>query len=271
MATPQRPDRPDPAALLVERLRAGGPAVVALSGGVDSSVVAALAVTALGARASAVTLTGPAVSRKEVDRAQAVARGLGIDHHLLSVDPLAVVEYRSNPSNRCYFCRRTEMGAIVQWSRGRGIGQFLDGVHADDLGDDRPGLRAMDEAGFTHPLITAGWGKREVRAYAREVGLPNAEAPSDACLASRVRHGQAISAELLGRVERAEAFVRGLGFDRVRVRTDGGAARVEVDVPEVARLLATSTAREVQGALRALGFSDVSLDPLGYRTLARRD
>ena len=121
-----------------------------------------------------------------------------------------------------------------------------------------------------HPLIRAGWGKAAVRAYAREVGLPNSEAPSDACLASRVRHGQPISVALLDRVERAESVVRGLGFDRVRVRTDGETARVEVEPAEVARLQASPTAGEVQGALRALGFTAVSLDPLGYRTVARR-
>jgi uncharacterized protein len=250
---------------LVDSLRVGGPSLVAMSGGVDSSVVAALLVRALGAEAWAVTLTGPAVSASEVERAVDVARHLGIPHALVPVDPLASSEYRANPSNRCYFCRQVETSTLAAWGAAHGIFRLIDGIHRDDQSEDRPGIRAMDEAGFRHPLADAGWGKAEVRAFARSVGLPNADQPSDACLASRVRHGQAISAELLGRVAEAEANILGRGFRRVRVRVEGRAARVVVDPSETDRLLSEPTASQVRAELAQIGFEPVSLDPNGYR------
>jgi pyridinium-3,5-biscarboxylic acid mononucleotide sulfurtransferase len=250
---------------LIRRIAPGGPALVAMSGGVDSAVVAHLAFASLGGLAHAVTLTGPAVSADEIERAKAVAQRIGIDHHLVASDPLALPEYRTNPSNRCYFCRKTETSALLQWGREHGVAQWLDGVHVDDLSDDRPGLRAMNEAGFLHPLADAGWSKSSVREYAHRVGLPNWNAPSDACLASRVAHGHEISPELLGRVERAEASVRRLGYRRVRVRTDGANARVEVGADEVGRLADRAQAEAVLLAVRSAGFEPVTLDPVGYR------
>jgi uncharacterized protein len=249
---------------LLEELRAGGPSVVALSGGVDSAVVAALAARALGPSAYAVTLTGPSVSREEVERARAVSSVLRIAHDLVPADPLADEEYRANGSTRCYFCRRVESSAIRAWAEPRGIRTFLDGVHWDDLGDDRPGLRAMDEAGFRHPLLWAGWGKPEVREFARGASLPNWDAPSDACLASRIRHGTPVTLPLLRRVEAAERQVRSLGFRRVRVRVEGEDARVEVDPAEVERLMSEPNVSAVRRTLGELGFSAVRIDPAGY-------
>jgi pyridinium-3,5-biscarboxylic acid mononucleotide sulfurtransferase len=262
---------PRPAGELVGEIAAGGPALVALSGGVDSSVVASLAQEALGRRALAVTLRGPAVSAAEVDRARAVAAAVGIQHRIVAADPLAVAEYRANPSNRCYFCRSVETAALREVGRGAGVAQYLDGVHLDDLGDDRPGLRAMDEAGFRHLLVWGGWGKSDVRAAARARGLPNWAQPSDACLASRVAHGQPISEPLLRRIEAAEAALVAEGFRRVRVRVRDDAARIEVDPDEVARLAAPDRARSVRLRLIQLGFSSVSIDPDGYGAARRKE
>ena len=237
---------------------------MALSGGVDSSLVAALAHAALGRRARAVTLTGPAVSRAEVERAETVARAIGIEHALVPADPLARAEYRANPSNRCYFCRSVETAALRQFGARASVTQYLDGVHLDDLGDDRPGIQAMDEAGFLHPLVWAGWRKADVRAAARDRGLPNWDQPSDACLASRVVHGQAISEPLLRRIEAAEDLLRADGFRRVRVRVRGTAARIEVDPEEVARLQEPERTERTTRRLLGLGFSAVAIEPGGY-------
>lgn len=253
---------------ILRRIASSGRAAVALSGGVDSSVVALLARRALGEDAVAVTLVGPAVSHDEVERARAAARSIGVSHVLLPVNPLAVEGYRANPDNRCYFCRATETSAIAQWGSVHGVRQYLDGVHLDDLGDERPGLRAMDEAGFRHPLLEAGWRKDEVRTFARAEGLPNWDAPSDACLASRIAHGQPISRPLLERVERSESWVRGLGFRRVRVRVRGDLARVEVDPTDVGRLTEAATAERVVEALKGFGFAAVEIDARGYRARA---
>ena len=247
-----------------EHLQIGGPALVALSGGVDSSLVAAIAYEALGPRAIAVTLSGPAVAHREVDRARRVAEFLGISHTVVEVDPLSRTEYRTNPPNRCYFCRTVETSVLRTYGDPRGIRQYLDGIHLDDLAEYRPGVRAMDEAGFCHPLVWAGWRKSDVRAAARSRDLPNWDQPSDACLASRVAHGEPISRDLLSRVGAAEEFLHARGFRRVRVRTRGSAGRIEVDPDEVARLRSEPLAREVVAHLRTLGFDPVTIDPEGY-------
>lgn len=245
-------------------LRRGGPLLVAMSGGVDSSVVALLAHRALPGNAVAVTLTGPAVSDAEVDRARRVAASIGIRHIRLPVNPLADANYRANPANRCYFCRRTETAALTSWGRANGVHRYVDGVHLDDLTDDRPGLRAMAEAGFVHPLVDARWRKATIRQFARDEGLPNWDQPSDACLASRIPHGRELSLLLLDRVRLAERGLLDRGFRRVRVRTEGGGARVVVAASEVGRLLAEPLASEVRQDLERLGFSPIELDPTGY-------
>jgi len=256
---------PRPESEIVARIASGGPALVAMSGGVDSSVVAALAAEALGAHALAVTLEGPAVARAEVDRARAVARAIGIEHAVLAVDPLERVEYRANPSNRCYFCRSVETATLRDFGGRRGVEQYLDGVHVGDLAEDRPGLRAMDEAGFVHPLLWGGWTKSDVRRAARERGLPNWDQPSDACLSSRVAPGEPITIELLRRVEAAEAVLLERGFRRVRVRVAGRGARIEVGEEELERLRGSSLAEEIVARVSALGFAPVTIDPRGYR------
>jgi pyridinium-3,5-biscarboxylic acid mononucleotide sulfurtransferase len=249
---------------VVERLRLAGPSVVALSGGVDSAVVATLAVRGLPRDAHAVTFTGPAVSPEEVERAIDVARTIGIDHALVPVDPLAEEGYRRNPTDRCYYCRRVEGAALRAWGSEHGIATYLDGVHLDDLGDDRPGIRAMDEAGIFHPLLWARWRKVDVRAFARSAGLPNCDAPSDACLASRIRHGEAVTVQLLTQVDSGERMVRAHGFRRVRVRVSQARATVEVDPDEVGRLRSEPLASAVRTELLRLGFLDVVLDEHGY-------
>jgi pyridinium-3,5-biscarboxylic acid mononucleotide sulfurtransferase len=265
MSSLLRPPRPLRSAdEIVAQIRNGGRAVVALSGGVDSSLVAALAFSALGPDAIAVTLTGPAISHGEVSRAQRVASSIGVEHVLLAVDPLERTEYRENRADRCYFCRSVETKVLREFGAARSVLQFLDGVQRDDLADDRPGLRAMEEAGFTHPLLWAGWGKAEVRAEARRRALPNWDQPSDACLASRIAHGDPVSRELLDRIESAEALLLARGFRRVRVRVRGGTARIEVDPSEVERLRAEPLAGEVVREVTRLGFTNVTIDPRGY-------
>ncbi|MCI4342807.1 MAG: ATP-dependent sacrificial sulfur transferase LarE [Thermoplasmata archaeon] len=249
---------------LAQRIAEGGRTVIALSGGVDSAVVAALAFEGLGLDAVAVTLRGPSVAKAEVDRAVRVAREIGIDHRVLEVDPLERAEYRANPTNRCYFCRSVEAGRLLAFGREWGALQYLDGIHTDDLSDDRPGVQAMNEAGFRHPLAESGWTKADVRQAARSRGLSNSDQPSDACLASRVAHGYVIDAPLLARIEAAEKILLDLGFRRVRVRVRGDGARIEVDPVEVARLSAPPLGTEIIASVAALGFGTVVIDPLGY-------
>jgi uncharacterized protein len=265
--TASRASAPLREAEVLRRIAHGGPALVALSGGVDSGLVAALAREALGERAVAVTLTGSAVSAAEVEHARTVARAIAIDHWTVAADPIDRPSYRANAADRCYHCRSVEAAALREWGARRAISQYLDGVHADDLADDRPGLRALDEAGFVHPLLAAGWGKDAVRDAARRRGLPNWDRPSNACLASRVAHGQEITPGLLHRIESAEAVLTDRGFRRVRVRVGPEGARIEVDPDEVERLSTEPVASEVLRRIREVGFGRVTIDPRGYSTL----
>jgi pyridinium-3,5-biscarboxylic acid mononucleotide sulfurtransferase len=249
---------------LVERLREGGPALVALSGGVDSALVASLAREALGDRAIAATVASASLAARELRGAEEVARAIGITHRVVRAEPLEDAAYRANGADRCYRCRTVETGALRGLGTAEGVQQYLDGVHLDDLGDDRPGLRAMEEAGFDHPLVWASWDKLRVRRLAHLRGLSNWDRPSDACLASRVAHGEPVSAELLTRIETAEGFLLARGFRRVRVRVKGGAARIEVDPAEVGRLEEPAESRAVRERLEALGFRSVDVDPCGY-------
>ncbi|MCI4352534.1 MAG: ATP-dependent sacrificial sulfur transferase LarE [Thermoplasmata archaeon] len=256
---------PVPAASIVSQLAGRRSALVALSGGVDSSVVAFLAYEALGSNAVAVTLSGPAVSSQEIDSATNVARAIGLPHVFLTSDPLVDPQYAANPTNRCYFCRRHEGGLFRAWGEEHAIELYLDGVHADDLGDDRPGLQAMNEHGFRHPLAEAGWTKADVRAFARSKELSTWDRPSNACLSSRIAHGQLITAPLLDRVAQAEVWLSGRGFRRARVRVSGDRARVEVDPDQVPRLQLTTNAEPLREVLVGLGFATVEIDPNGYR------
>ena len=267
METPVDPGRrPLRDGELVELLRGRGPALVALSGGVDSSVVASLAWTALGERVVAATVASSSVAARELEAARTAARAIGIRHRLVPAEPLEDDGYRANGVDRCFRCRSVETRALRALGETERVVQYLDGIHVDDLGDDRPGIRAMDDAGFFHPLLWAGWGKADVRRYARSAGLPNWDRPSNACLASRVTRGEAISGELLARIERAEEALLDRGFRRVRVRVRGTGARVEVDAAETPRLLRGPLRAEITERLLALGFRSVSFDPEGYRS-----
>lgn len=257
---------PDEERTIVEAIARGGRAVVALSGGVDSALVASFAHQALGSDAFAVTVVGSSVAPEELARAGRAARAIGIEHVTVGAEPLERPEYRANGSDRCYHCRIVETSALRAFGQGRGVAQYLDGIQLDDLADDRPGLRAMDEAGFLHPLLRARWRKSEVRSSARARHLPGWDEPSNACLASRVARGEPISSELLSRIATAETMVLERGFRRVRVRVRSGAARIEVDPGELPRLLGTPLAAELQGRIRSLGFDAVSVDPRGYPT-----
>jgi uncharacterized protein len=249
---------------IVALLRERGPALVALSGGVDSAAAASLAHRALGARVVAATVRSGSVSTRELTAADEVARVIGVRHLLVDAEPLDDDRYRANGPDRCFRCRSVETRALRNVGRAQGVEQYLDGVQLDDLGDDRPGIRAMDEAGFFHPFLWAGWRKADVRRYALGAGLPNWDRPSNACLASRVARGEAISRELLARVARAEELLLDRGFRRVRVRVRGERATVEVGAAETARLREPSLRAEVVGELRRLGFRSVAVDPRGY-------
>jgi pyridinium-3,5-biscarboxylic acid mononucleotide sulfurtransferase len=239
-------------------------AVVAFSGGVDSSVVAAVAARALGERALAVTAVSPAVAAGELDGARRVARHIGIAHETIATDELAREGYRRNGRDRCYHCKSELYDALAALAARRGYGALLSGANADDAGDWRPGLRAAAEHRVRHPLLEAGATKAHVRALAHELALPSAEKPATPCLASRIPYGTAVDPAVLARIDRAERAVRALGFPVLRVRHHGILGRLEVDAADLDRALADED--QIIAAIRAAGYRHAVIDREPFRS-----
>lgn len=254
---------------LERRIRGyGDRALVAFSGGVDSSVVLALAARALSPPAvTAVTAVSPSLPAGELEAATALASGLGVEHRTVTTHELEREAYARNDELRCFHCK-TELYAVLSRivaSAASSRTAVLSGANADDLADVRPGLRAGERAGISDPLLEEGVGKEGVRAVARALRLPVAEKPALACLSSRVAFGLRITPTLLARIDAAERAVRALGFEVVRVRHRGDRATVEVSAEDVFRLEAHPDLPRTLNQIRALGWSEVEVDPLGYR------
>lgn len=264
-AMPAAPLPPDLAAkrdALLGVLAAMPAAAVALSGGVDSGLVAKAAAVALGDRAVAVTADSPSVARSELHAARELAAAVGIRHLIVSPDEFADPAYRANAGDRCYHCKSHLYAAVAALPDLAGF-VVCSGANLDDLGDYRPGLTAAAERGVRHPLQEAGFTKAEVRAVARWWGLPNADKPAAPCLSSRLAPGVEVTPERTARVEAAEAILRQLGVTDCRVRYhDGDLARVEVPAADIPRVAAAGLGE----ALRRLGFRYVTLDLLGLRS-----
>lgn len=254
---------------LERRIRGyGRRALVAFSGGVDSSVVLALAARALSpGSVVAVTAVSPSLAAGELEAAAEVAAGLGVGFRTVRTRELEREAYARNDAMRCFHCK-TELYSVlgrIAAVAASDRATVLSGANADDLSDLRPGLRAGERAGIRSPLLEEGAGKHVVRAIARRLALPVADKPALACLSSRVATGLRITPELLARIDAAEREIRALGFDVVRVRHRGDRASVEVSPTEVERLRAHPGLAAALSRIRDLGWSEVAVDPDGYR------
>ncbi|MBL9079939.1 MAG: ATP-dependent sacrificial sulfur transferase LarE [Planctomycetes bacterium] len=241
-------------------------AVVAFSGGVDSTALLHACAAALGDRTVAVTADSPSLPRAELAEAQALARELGVRHVVVPTHELERPGYRANAGDRCFHCKH-ELFVTVAQRRGEIAPAdwiVVYGAITDDLGDHRPGQRAAAEHGVLAPLVAAGMGKDDVRRYSREHGLRTADKPSFACLSSRVPYGTPIDAAVLRRIEAAEQVLREAGFRQFRVRHHDTLARIEVAPDELERAFAQRTA--LGERIRRAGYLYVALDVFGYRS-----
>jgi uncharacterized protein len=251
---------------LVEFLGRMGGALVAYSGGVDSSLVLAAARQALGARALAVTACSPTYPDHEKDQAAAIAERLGARHEFVDSDEFEDPSYRANPPNRCYYCKQELFRKLQAIAAREGLPVIVDGSNVDDEGDFRPGRNAAKEFGVRSPLAELGFGKSQIRQMAKAQGLPNWDQPACACLASRIPYGQEITPLRLKRVAQAEAALRSLGFRTVRVRDHGTLARIEIPRDEIERTLQDGIHQRLVDACKQQGYVYVCLDLEGYRT-----
>jgi len=253
--------------MLRELLRSYGSCLIAYSGGVDSAFLACVANEVLGSKALAVIADSPSLPRRELDEALELARDFKFPVRVIKTNEFENADYLSNPNNRCYFCKHELFSELVPLARSEHFNVIVYGENASDVGDFRPGAQAASEFEIRAPLKELGLTKAEIRELSAQLGLPTADKPQLACLSSRVPYGEAVSPEKLSMIERAEDFLRQLGFREVRVRhhelKHGHLARIELGIDEIPK--AVTSLDLISDALRKIGYAHVTLDMQGYR------
>lgn len=240
--------------------------VVAFSGGADSALLLKLSRDVLGDRVLAVTADSPIHPAHELEAAVSLAESLKAKHLIVRTAELKNPRFAANSPDRCYHCKKALFQLLKETAAANGILNVVEGSNADDLEDYRPGARAADEMGVRRPLQEAGVTKAEIRSVSKELGLPTWNKASLACLASRIPYGVRITPEALASVDAAEAFIRSLGVEQVRVRHHGRLARIEVGPSDIETLAREGNRKRISDHLRGLGYLHTTLDLAGYRT-----
>lgn len=241
-------------------------ALIAYSGGIDSTLVAKVAFDVLGDNSLAVTANSPSLMPEDFEDAKTQAAQMGIAHRVVQTHEMDNEQYTSNPVNRCYFCKSELHDTLRPLATELGYEYVVDGLNADDLQDYRPGIAAAKERGVRSPLAEVGITKLEVREISKQLGLPWWDKPSQPCLSSRFPYGELITTEKLHRVGRAERYVRDLGYRNLRVRSDGETARIELMPDAIAEFVSKVDLPTLVKAFQDFGFTYVTLDLEGYKS-----
>ncbi len=251
---------------LRELLRQTASALVAFSGGVDSTFLITIAQESLREKVVAATATSPIHPRWETEEARRIASELKVNHVFVQTEELEDEQFFSNPPERCYFCKRTLFSKLGEVAEQYGISHVLDGSTSDDVYDFRPGTKAAVEFGVRSPLQDVGFSKAEIRQALKDLGVPAWDKPSSSCLATRIPYGSAITLDKLHRIEQGERFLRDLGVRQIRLRDHGHIARIEVEREDMALFLDGELPAKLTERLKELGYHYVALDLEGYRT-----
>jgi uncharacterized protein len=247
--------------------RNGTRVIVALSGGVDSAVVALAAKKAFGDNSIAITANYKTLSQEELSSAYVVAEEIGIQHKLIQYDEVANSDFAKNDQLRCYHCRKELGMRLLQEASKLNANLIVDGTHFDDISNNRPGIRALEECNVRSPMLELAISKAQIRAIARRFKLSIHDKPSNSCLASRIPQGTTVTYEKLARIEKSETIVKELfNLRQVRVRDHGDIARIEVQKEEIILLFDVGKLENLDTLLKELGFKYVSIDAKGYRT-----
>ena len=251
---------------LKKTLREMGTVLIAYSGGVDSSFLAVTAHEVLGQNSLAVFASSPVAPPMEKEAAGSLAHQFGLRFRIIESNEMDNPDFVANPPERCYYCKRELFSELKPMALAEGLKWVADGTNADDLSDYRPGRKASAEAGIRSPLLEVGLTKAEIRQLSHAQGLPTWDRPASPCLASRIPYGTPVTAETLNKIARGEKYLHSLGLRQVRLRHHGDIARIELDQPDMAKIIKTDIRQGIIEHFKALGYKYVTLDLTGYRT-----